>query len=713
MKILLNIVLIIVVLCGSHVSSIAQDANFQLYNPIHIGFGVSGGLGLHSTNSTLRCIGDPACPTYEGGTGGMVGIMGNIEWMPNNWGMRGSIGFMQSSVSMTTKDDRAFVKDGNGSIVPLIREHALNIAMPMMTMDLGLQASFGKSRVFFGPSIGLLLNPSWQSTSTLLSPNTVTFSSGSRDTIFLDQEIPNVNALQFGFGIGFGHHIPISKKIFLIPEISASIPFSTIIAGPAWKQTAILLGMSIRWGMGAVKEEVIRRAEVIDTVEVNVDERIGSLFIEGQKKSTRTIEEFETYRMITETTVRTDTLKIGLPPKQSPKPIFTVHIAQDVSSEEVQHIMVRGQLVTEAFPILPMVFFSEADANLHSRYRQLRTIEGFSSDNLEPLVSEQHKDILNIIGERLNKNLQANITLHGYSDPVTEKSDCELASRRVATVREYLANVWNIDRTRINIDMDRRRCSPENPTMSRIPQGYEENRRIEVTTDQKDILAPVIRSRYVEITDYTPKEMHVNAMKSKGENIISWKLESQLGDSTLLTKDGSQKPLWIQVPIEQDDARRIQQSSNDGLQISMIIQDNEGDLGSEEIQIPIQRDTTNFAIQRLSLMHFPVQKSTLDKQGRNAIDAFLKDLEDNASISIVGYSDNLGNAQSNLELSKERAETVYSYIKSIKPKSNIIKVNGLGSTALPPGIRSHELPESRFLSRTVQIEIMRTWKNME
>jgi OOP family OmpA-OmpF porin len=112
-------------------------------------------------------------------------------------------------------------------------------------------------------------------------------------------------------------------------------------------------------------------------------------------------------------------------------------------------------------------------------------------------------------------------------------------------------------------------------------------------------------------------------------------------------------------------------------------------------------------------MHFPVQKSTLDKQGRNAIDAFLKDLEDNASISIVGYSDNLGNAQSNLELSKQRAETVYSYIKSIKPKSNIIKVNGLGSTALPPGIRSHELPESRFLSRTVQIEIMRTWKNME
>jgi outer membrane protein OmpA-like peptidoglycan-associated protein len=313
----------------------------------------------------------------------------------------------------------------------------------------------------------------------------------------------------------------------------------------------------------------------------------------------------------------------------------------------------------------------------------------------------------------MNKNMQAKIELHGFSDPTTENSDCELAGKRVGTVREYLANVWNVDRSRITIEMDKRRCSPENPTMSRIPQGYEENRRIEIISEQKDILAPVIRSRYVEITEYAPKELHINASRTIGENINSWKLSSQLGDSVLHVKDGAQIPLWIQMPIEKEDARLMQQSMNDQLQMSMIIQDNEGDLGSTEMSIPIQRDTTNYAIQRLSLMHFPVQKATLDRQGRNAIDAFLQDLEDNASISIMGYSDNLGNAQSNLELSKERAETVYKYIRSIKPKSNIVKVNGLGSTALPPGIRSHELPESRFLSRTVQIEIIRTWKNLE
>ena len=702
-----------ITLCISCVFVNAQTDNYVLYNPIHVGLGIQAGLGLHTTNGTLRCLGDPACPTFESGTGALFGIMGNIEWMPTDWGLRGSFGFAYNSASMTVTDDKARVKDANGIIVPIVREQALSASLPMIMMDLDLQKTMGNTRVFFGPSIGLLISPSWKSTSTIVSPNNVTFNSGKNDTTFIDESIPNVNALQFGFGMGIGHHFSITKDMVLVPEISASIPFSQILSGPDWKQTSIILGMSLRWGMGAVKEEVIRRAEVIDTIEVNVNERIGSMFIEGQKKSTRSIEAFETHNIITETVERTDTLKVGLPPKQSPKPVMKIHIAQDEESEEVNAINVRGQLVTEAFPILPMVYFSEADANLHPRYRQLRVIEGFASDKLEPLVSEQHKDILNIIGDRMNKNMQANIELRGFSDPTTENSDCELAGKRVGTVREYLANVWNVDRSRIMIEMDSRKCSPDNPTMSRIPQGYEENRRIEILSEQKDILAPVIRSRYVEITEYTPKDLYISSSETIGENIISWKLASQLGDSVLHAKDGAQLPLWIQMPIEKEDARLMQQSMNDQLQMSMIIQDNEGDVGSAEVSIPIQRDTTNFAIQRLSLMHFPVQKATLDKQGRNAIDAFLQDLEDNASISIIGYSDNLGNAQSNLELSKERAETVFKYIRSIKPKSNIVKVNGLGSTALPPGIRSHELPESRFLSRTVQIEIIRTWKNLE
>lgn len=705
-----NILVFIVILLCTSMSMKSQTENYVLYNPIHAGFGIQGGLGLHSTNGSLRCLGDPSCPTYESGSGGIFGIMGNVEWMPTDWGMRGSLGFALNSATMSVIDSRARVKDINGNIVPLIREHAMTASLPIVNLDLGLQKSFGNTRVFFGPNIGFLLSPSWKSTSTIISPNNVGFQSGNRDTTFVDESIPNVNTLQFGFGFGIGHHIQLANEMVLVPELSTTIPFSQILGGPAWKQLSIMLGISLRWGMGAVKEEVFRRAELIDTIEVEVDERIGSIIIEGQKKSTREVEEFETHIVITETVERTDTLKVGLPPKQSPKPIISAFSSQDVRSEMIETIVVEGQLVTEAFPILPMVFFSESDAKIHPRYKQLNSTENFSSDKLEPLVSEQHKDILNIIGERMRENTQSTITLRGYSDPITEKSDCDLAGQRVETIQNYLTNVWGIEASRIIPDIDRRSCAPDNPTMSRNAQGYEENRRIEISSDDKDILGPVIRSRYVELTDYSPKEYHVNTQETIGEDLTSWSLSEKLGDSVLKMKEGDQLPFWIQMSIIKEDARLMQQSEKKDISLSLFIKDRDGEQGNAQIEIPIRKDTTNYAIQRLSLMHFPVQQSTLDKQGKAAIDAFVKNLEDNATISIIGYSDNLGNAQSNLELSKERAETVYKYIRSIKPKSNFIKVDGVGSTALPPGIRSHELPESRFLSRTVQIEIIRTWK---
>ncbi|MBM4174058.1 MAG: hypothetical protein FJ212_06895 [Ignavibacteria bacterium] len=707
-----HIILAFVYLFSMSIAS-AQTDGFVLYNPVHVGGGFLTGYNVQSTNGTLRCLGDPACPTFEQGSGYRFGVMGIAEWMPTSWGLRTQLGIASSTSHMTTIDQKARVKNGKGAIVPLIREHALDATLSALLLDIGLQTSFGSTRLFFGPSIGYLLNPVWRSSSTIIGPDNVTFQSGSRDTVFVDQSIPNVNSLQFGVNVGIGHHIPINTSMVVVPEISVSIPFNAIRTASEWTQTSIMLGISLRWGSGAVKEEVMSKVELIDTVQIQSNERIGTVIIEGMPNISRSTQEFETHKIITETMKRTDTIKMGLPPKQSPKPSIAVFSSVDKQQGSIDQVTVTGQLVTEAFPILPMVFFSESQSSLSSNYKQLRTTEGFSSDQLEPLVTEQHKDILNIIGERLNRNPKAMIQLKGYSDPTTEKSDCSLAEQRVETIRDYLFNVWNIDKSRMSFDIDRRNCMPENPTLSRNAQGYEENRRIEIASDSKEILSPVIRTRYVELTDFSPRELHVNTQGTIGEEITSWNIGATIGDSVLHKKDGSSIPEWLTFPLSREQARFIQQTAFPSMNISMIVQDGEGELGSTAIHIPLQRDTTNLAIQRLSLMHFPVQKASLDKQGKSAINDFLKDLEDNASISIIGYSDNLGNAQSNLELSKERAETVHRYIQSIKPKANIINVDGVGSTALPPGIKSHDLPESRFLSRTVQIEIIRTWKNAQ
>lgn len=89
-----------------------------------------------------------------------------------------------------------------------------------------------------------------------------------------------------------------------------------------------------------------------------------------------------------------------------------------------------------------------------------------------------------------------------------------------------------------------------------------------------------------------------------------------IGDSVLHRKDGSSIPEWFKFPLSKDQARFIQLSAFPTMNMSMILLDAEGELGSNAIDIPIVRDTTNLAIQRLSLMHFPVQKASLDKQGK-------------------------------------------------------------------------------------------------
>ncbi|HRI30376.1 MAG TPA: OmpA family protein, partial [Candidatus Kapabacteria bacterium] len=77
---------------------------------------------------------------------------------------------------------------------------------------------------------------------------------------------------------------------------------------------------------------------------------------------------------------------------------------------------------------------------------------------------------------------------------------------------------------------------------------------------------------------------------------------------------------------------------------------------------------------------------------------------------VSGYTDKLGDAELNARLAESRANAVADYIKDIKRNANIVNNVGYGSTKMPPGVNTTSLPEARFLSRTVQIEIIKRIK---
>ncbi len=685
--------------------------------PLWLGFGGGYGMAFHSTDGTLQCLNDPACPVYKSGTGGGVMFGVSLDWrISSGIGLLVRSNFFPSTAKMTSEDSRAFTKNENGEVVPLVRSHILNANLNSLNTDLFLNFHSGNFHFFGGGTFGLLMSPEWSSSSEILSPSNVTFGNNRRDTLFFpEQSIANAASSQLGISAGIGYDIPLSKRAILVPELSATLPLGSLISTSEWKQTIVALGVSLRFGVSVIKPEEFRKIQLIDTVTVKHPTIVGNRFSLGKSIAKTEIQETEDLKITIETTTRTDTSIIGAEPPPKPKPpvakLAMVGVYASGEKKPLETITVRGKFVTEGFPMLPFVFFEGNSAEITDRYHQITSPEGFSLDKLTPSPLIQHKDILNIIGSRMVQYSGTKITLHGTSDPTTENSDCALAESRANRIKQYLTTIWGIEEKRIKVTQSSRKCAPESPTTSQADEGYEENRRVEIDSDDDELLAPMLRTRYIEITEVTPQTIETDVSGSTKQNITSWKLTGEYNRKKFFGESGTGAAHNQTHNFTDEESRAMQNGEQGALEVSYSLTDSEGLSDEQTIDIPVTRDTIRQAVERLSLMHFEVLKDKLNRSAKAAIKKFVKDLDDEATISVVGYSDNLGEQDLNNRLATGRANAVAEYIKNIKPSATIIRNEGVGSTRFPPGISSHSLPESRFLSRTVQIEILRNWQD--
>ncbi|MBS1536167.1 MAG: OmpA family protein [Bacteroidetes bacterium] len=685
--------------------------------PLWLGFGGGYALSFHSTDGTLQCLNDPACPVYKTGSGSGVLFGVSLDWrISSSIGFLVRSNFSPATANLSSTDSRGFIKNESGEVVPLVRTHDLNANLSSLTSDLLLNYHIGNFHIFGGGSFGVLLSPTWSSTSTILSPLNVTFGNNRRDTLFFpEKDIAGAETSQLGITVGVGYTIPLSKKIILAPELSGTLPLSSLISTSDWKQTILALGISLRFGTGTIKPEEFRKSIQIDTVTVNNPTIVGNRFSIGKSITSSQIEETEDLKIITEKTSRTDTSIIGAEPPPKPKPptakLAILGVSASGQKTPLETIVVRGKFVTEGFPMLPFVFFDMNSAEINDRYHQLTSPDGFSIDKLTPNPLIQHRDILNIIGARMLEYSGTKITLRGTADPTTENSDCTLAENRANRIKQYLTTIWGIEEKRIKISKSSRKCAPESPTTSQADEGYEENRRVEIDSDDDELLAPMLRTRYIEITDVLPPIIETDVTGSTKQNITSWKIDGEYNSKKFFGESGSGTSRNITHNFTDVESRLMQTGEPSALEVRYELSDNNALTDEQSVEIPVRRDTIRQAVERLSLMHFEVLKDKLNRSAKAGIKKFVKDLDKDATISVVGYTDNLGELDLNNRLATGRANAVADYIKSIKPSATIIRNEGVGSSRFPPGISSHSLPESRFLSRTVQIEILRNWQD--
>lgn len=687
--------------------------------PLWVGFGGGVNFLSFSTNGNLRCLGDPACPQYNGATTFAPLFGASLDWrFAAGFGLLFRASYNPASITLSADDDRARTLDGSGNIVPLVRRHSLLVKTPAIGGDILANVIFGNFRVFGGGTVGLLLSPKWESTSTILAPGNVTFGNNRRDTMFLPETaIPEAKAVQLGLTAGIGYDIPLSPKLILVPELHGTLPLTAIVESGDLRKLAAGLTISLRFGSGLVKTEEKQMKRIFDTVIIQNPSITGNRFSFGKNITQIDVAETADKKIITETVMRHDTLTIGTKPVEPPKPTAPVAalnfyaVDKDGATSPMTEFVVRGRYVTEAFPLLPMVFFEKGATAPAPRYHMLAQADGFSEDKLPPHSLDQHKEILNIVGRRMRDNPKTEVTLRGTADETTENADCQLAEARARSIKEYLVSVWGIEEKRVKIARSRRKCEPESPTTSAVEAGYAENRRVEIDSDDDEtLLAPVLREKYIELTGVEPQIFEADPTGSTAEKLRSWELSVNYRQARLGTESGNSRPTAKKFTISDAVARSMHTDDAGTVDVTLALNDANGQSTRQEAEIPVRRDTIRQAIDRLSLMHFQVLKDKLNRTAKAAIKRFVTDLDDEATVSVVGYTDNLGDPELNARLSSSRAEEVTNYIKRSKPSVNIIRSEGVAANKFPPGISSHDLPEARILSRTVQIEIIRNWR---
>jgi len=472
----------------------------------------------------------------------------------------------------------------------------------------------------------------------------------------------------------------------------------------------------------------------IDTTIIDIEFNQKQRFVAGIPKINISENQVGDYKILQRKEYsRVDTLFRPLPNPKDTLP--TVDITRKIISDfelsgkdeagrntDFDKIVIDVTLIREIYPLLPYVFFDENSFQIPNRYNKLKSASSFDENDLPPSPISYHRNILNIIAKRLIENKNVQITLKGFVDPTTEAENCELAKKRAEAVKSYLIAV-GAPENRITIETATRRCYPKDLTRTKSYEGFAENRRVEIETNVPATLFAVASARYHNPDRIYPFAIEMipndkieeqkyfqyafdkqkNRIEVATEEATKWTLEVKQGSTILLKEEGLGQATRTPLIFDKQNTRKL--IANVPLELSLSIFDKDGTYNTENKRILVEKDTADLELETLTLTVFGVSQANLDDRLKKEISSFVAGLGSDASIQIIGFSDNLGNSNDNKQLSIYRADEIRKYIRSIAPNVTISKVEGVGADGFPPGVSSYNTPEERFICRTVAIVI--------
>lgn len=535
-------------------------------------------------------------------------------------------------------NDLSSVMDDDGVSTNVVQENMLAYAYRAVGLDLLGKITFGGFHLLVGPNIGVPVENNYERGADNVS-----------DASTNGSEMPDMPAMWASIGGGAGYDIPLtpeSHKVWLTPEVMFHYPLTNLSGN-----------------------------------------EFGDLIVKQLRGAV--------------------SLKFDIGPDEAPAPP-PVLASVDIIARGVRP---DGSIASEpvsptsslhsrtSMPLLPYVFFDNNSSSIPSRYsRQGAT--GFSVQSLSGRdAQDANHAVLDIVGQRLRDNAQASLTITGTnSNAGAEKGNVTLSRQRAQGVRDYLVNTWGVDATRITVDA---RNLPEIPTNPVTQPGMEENRRVELASNDSRITAPIrLEQRETAVAGETIVRFETSVQPT-GHPFTNWKITlDQNGSQVGQSLSGSGAPPSVQTMTIPNATNLVNQPLRYRLEATDASGRTITDEGMTRI-VPWTIERSN--LERFAMLSFDFDRSDINERARQMLELISESISRDARVvRIDGFTDFTGTEEYNQNLSEARANSAVTSLRSMTTLPAATNVTGHGER--DPKF-DNDLPEGRQLNRRVEFTI--------
>jgi hypothetical protein len=548
----------------------------------------------------------------------------------------------------------------------------LNTDLSYVTVEPSIRIAPFKSNfyVYGGPRVAYNLN------------NNFTYQQGTNPAYpeqiadpAVEGEFSNTNKTLISMQIGAGYDIPLSAdtkqtKIVLSPFVSYHPYFGQDPRSvESWNLTTIRAGLALKFGRGQ-KVSTPEEKVIVPVAEVVAIE---------------------------------------------PEVTFSTNSPKNIPVE----IRVR-----ETFPVRNYVFFNEGSTNIPERYVLLNKnqVKDFREDQLEVVTPKEltgrsarqmtvYYNVLNILGDRMQKNPTATVTLVGSS-----MKGAKDGKAMATSIKTYLVDVFAIEPARIKVEG---RVKPKIP--SEKPGGKlelellrEGDRRVSIESTSPALImefqsGPDSPLKPVEIIDLevAPIESYVLFNVSGADTAFtSWSLEIA-DEQGKIQNFGPYKQVTVNIP-----GKTILGSREQGdYKIVMIGQTKSGKVIKKETtaHLVLWKPAVPEEMMRFSVLYEFNDSKAITIYEKYLTEVVIPKIPVGGTVIIHGHTDIIGGEENNLKLSLARANDVKGILEKGLAKASRtdvkFEVHGFGEDQNSAPF-NNKYPEERFYNRTVVIDII-------